>query len=252
MKKDQDNIDLIEQYLEGKLDKESMSKVEEHLETDKGFAEQFKTYKFLMDGIKYSGRKELHKSIREWDKELSEIPEETTPLISIKNKRWYYMAASILFFLVVSLVLYSNLNFGYDRLVADYYTRYDHYTNTKRSEKSEISEIEKIIGYYEYGEYQDVINKIIGLDESQKSDATDFILANVYQETGKYDDAIIIYSKVIISGNSPYENASKWYMALCYLSLNQPEQAIPVLQELENLKSSYSIKAKKLLQDLDS
>ena len=91
-----------------------------------------------------------------------------------------------------------------------------------------------------------MINK---LEDDQKTEQVNFIMANAYQASNNYLDAIKLYEQIIISG-SIYVSSSKWYLALCYLSTNNVELAIPLLEELKGSSTSYSLKAKDILEDL--
>ena len=87
------------------------------------------------------------------------------------------------------------------------------------------------------------------LEDDQKTEQVNFIIANAYQANANYFEAIKLYEQIINSG-SIYESGSKWYLALCYLSVKHAERATPLLEELKESATSYSPKAKKLLDEL--
>ena len=250
MKANQNEIEVIEQYLEGSLDSETRRMVDAKISTDKDYAGDIEQYKLLMDGIRYTGRKNFHSKLKKWDAELSDdidVVKEKTLQMQFK---WYYAAAAITFFMVASFLIYSNLSSGYDRIVADHYQPYNNYTETKRGEETDKNSLEEIFEHYDRGEYTQALQMIQNLDANQKTARVNFILANVYQAMKNYNEAIPIYGQIIESG-SIYTNGSKWYMALCYLSTDNVEKARPLLKELKVSNSSYSPKAKSLLKDLD-
>lgn len=250
MKKYQENIDLIEKYLEGTLDEEHKREVEEAKENDKAFAEQLNAYKFLMDGIRYSGRKELHQKMKEWDSELIDIPEKDTKVISIRNFKWYYIAASFILFMAAGIVIYTNLDSGYEGLVADYYKPYDYIPNIQRGEKADENPMTSICLFYERSDYQATIQAIEDLDQDRRTPDLDMLLASSYQAIGNYEEAIKLYRE-LAEGNSKFDRDSKWYLALCYLSINDPDQARSILEKLKDLNSYYGPKAQNLLEDLN-
>ena len=252
MSKHQNEIDLIEQYLEGSLDEEKKRIIEEKISMDENYAENFEQYKLLIDGVNYSGRKKLYTKIEEWDMELSGDYEVESEQSSQKPFKWYYAAASIVIFFVTGFLIYFNLNSGYDRIVADYYKTYVYLSDDKRGDNIEKNSIKHIFEYYERGEYIQFIQMINKLEDGQKTDEVIFYIANAYQAIENYDEAIPLYEQVIIKSNSVYGNGSKWYLALCYLSMDKVEQARPLLEELKGLKTSYySAKAINLLEDLN-
>lgn len=242
-------IDLIEQYLEGSLDQEKKRKIDEKISVDENYAENFEQYKFLIDGIKYSGRKKLFTKIKKWDMELSDNFEVESEHSIGKHFKWYYAAASIVILIVAGFLVFSSLNSGYESLVADYYSPYDYTPDVKRGGKIEKNSMDNILQYYDRGQYNQAIQMIINLEEGQKTEKVIFYLANAYQATKNYDEAIDLYKQIINTGIHGY--GSKWYLALCYLSIDNAEQAIPLLEELKGAPTSYSLNANKLLEDLN-
>lgn len=249
MSEHQNEIELIEQYLEGSLDEERNKMIEKKISLDEKYAENFKQYKFLIDGIKYSGRKELFTKLKKWDMELSDNIEVESEHSIGKSFKWYYAAASIILFAVAGFLIYSNLNSGYESVVADYYKPYDYIPEVKRGTKIEENSIEYIFQYYDRGQYIQTIQMINKLEDGLKTVKVNFIMANAYQATDNYVEAIKLYKQIINS--TYYGYGSKWYLALCYLSIENIEQARPLLEELKGLPTSYSRNAKKLLEDLN-
>jgi tetratricopeptide (TPR) repeat protein len=109
--------------------------------------------------------------------------------------------------------------------------------------------MEKIYTLYNQGDYAQTIQLINKLDKAQRNEETDFILANAYQAVNNYGEAIVMYEK-IANSESLYARGAKWYMALCYLSLEKPNEARAILEKLQNTKSSYAEKAKELLEEI--
>ena len=250
MKKHQDNIDQIEQYLEGNLDEKERIKVEESIASDSKFATDVENYKFLMDGIKFSGRNSLYQKLQDWDQELSEnitIGEQNS---KIRKFKWYYAAASIVIFVVAIGLVFTNMFSGYERVAANYYEQYDHYSGNTRGDKSDASSLSSINQYYDQGRYGETIDLINKLDLSFQSEEIRFLLANSYMALEKFDEAIILF-KEVSGGTSGYRFESKWYLALCYLYINELDPALPLLEEISLSASSKSVEAKRLLEDLN-
>ena len=251
MSKHLNETDLIEQYLVGSLDKENKRLIEERIAKDENFAEDIEQHKLLIDGLKYSERKKLYSKLKKWDMELSDDIEVESKHTIGQPTNWYYAIASIIFFSAVSFLIYSNFYSGYDRLVADNYKPYTYIPEVKRGDKIEKNSIEHIFRYYDRGDYNQTIQLINKLEDDQKTEQVNFIMANTYQANKNYFDAIKLYERILNSG-SIYVSGSKWYLALCYLSTNNVEQAIPLLEELKGSSTSYSLKAENILKDLQA
>ena len=250
MKTFKDNIDLIEQYLEGGLTDEKRKKVEESISNNETFSKNFETYKFLTDGIRYSGRKDLKQKLKDWDSEMSDEFEGQETASKLRKLNWYYVAASVVFFVVASVLVYTNINTGYQRIVADNYTPYEFHSPGTRGDKIETNSLSTIIDHYNRGEYNKAFSLISELEKSQRTYQINFILANSYQATSKYDQAIDIFKELLENGEG-YKSATKWHLALCYLSKKDKESAMPLLVELSTSTSSYLRNAKRVLEELE-
>lgn len=249
MKNFQEKIDKIEGYLEGSLDQNGVKEVENALASDKEFQKTFESYKFLVDGIKFSGRKELHEKIKLWDNEISDDINLPTKNTKLKPFRWYAVAASIVFFAIAGIVISVNLDRGYQGVVADYYKPYDIIPPTVRGENDTQDLLESIYTYYELGKYSKVIESINQLETEQQTDLIKFLLANSYQVAGDYDAAIQLFEKLSTS-DTGFKSAAQWYMALCLLSKEEAEKAIPILEELSTSNTFHESDAKSLLEDI--
>jgi len=249
MDKHQNEIDLFDQYTDGILNKDLSTSVEERLSSDREFAAGFEEYKLLTDGIKYSGRKKLLQKVKSWDKQIVEFPDQDH---SGKSRfiRWYYFAAAISFFIIASAIIYSSFKTNYETIVANNYMPYTYIPETTRGDKIDANSMENIFTFYDQGEYVQTIQMINKLDAAERSELSDYILANAYQATGKFDEAIVIYGE-IANMESIYSSGSKWYLALCYLSKKDLNKAVPLLENLQQSKTSYAPKAKSVLEELN-
>lgn len=63
-----------------------------------------------------------------------------------------------------------------------------------------------------------------------------------------FEEAIRSFSIIINDGNNLYIDNARWYMALCYISLNNFEAAKYQLQVIKNSGSFYSARAEKILK----
>ena len=149
MKNYQQNIDQIEQYLEGELEGEGKKEFEESIANDKELANNVQNYTLLMDGIKYSGRRNLHERLKAWDANLPNALEDQKISSETKKIRWYYVAAAFAFFAVVSAVFYASMDTGYEKIVAAHYQPYDHISSTFRGKEDSKNSSDEIFLNYD-------------------------------------------------------------------------------------------------------
>lgn len=244
-------IEQIEKYLGKSLESDQVQNMEERLAGDKDFAGQYEVFKTLMDGIKYAGRKELLEEIKEWDAEMGlAIPEEK-PMLTIKPRKWYYIAAVIVFFMVAGIVLNNISQPSYDSLVASYYQPYHQLNNAVRGDNDHTaSPIDDAFDFYDRGDYEQAILILQKLPSEEVTESSDFIYANALQAEKKYEEAEEIYAR-IIENNSIYKVGSQWYLALCKLALHKVKDAKVILEDVKHTNSSYASNAKSLLQELN-
>lgn len=250
MSKNEKNIELLDQFINGQLDTTERNEVSKRLEQDLEFAKELDQLKLMVDCIRISGRKKLLDEIKHWDEDLPDVIEEPDKVKKLAVFRWYYAAASIVLFMVAGFLIYSNINFGYEKIVAEVYEPYDYTPSAQRGGEVQKNSLSQFFNYYDLEEYASVIQLWVEIDEAEKTVEAEFFLANAYQAEKRFLEASVIFRKLVKRDNSN-KMASMWYLALCYLSLDNPEQARELLDELENKKSSYSPKAQKLLVRLN-
>ena len=146
-------------------------------------------------------------------------------------------------------ILFTNLGQDYAQISSLHYKPYDQFQSTFRGENEEQDPKKAIFYAYDRGDYEETIEKIQSLEPIDRTEQTNFMLANSYQATEDFEKATDLYTK-IIGMDGVYASPSRWYLALCYLSTDQYAKAKPLLDELAVSTSSYSRNAKELLKDL--
>ena len=70
-------------------------------------------------------------------------------------------------------------------------------------------------------------------------------------ETNNISDAITLLNELVADGESTeYYQDANWYLAIANLKNHEKNEALKILQEIEQYNSAYSIKAKKLIHEL--
>ena len=250
MKNFKENIELIEQYLDGELDVAGKRNVEQMILDDKEFEQIFSNTRSLIDGIKYSARRDLKSKVGEWEDELSLDIDSQVSSRKIWSMKWYYIAASIAIILVSNILIFNNLNSGFSSIIEDYYTPYNYIPTTTRGGENATNSFELIFENYDQGQYDKVIEMVYKTDASVRTNEINYLLANSYQASGDFDAAIKIY-KELLNTDTQYKRGSQWYLALCYLSKENKDLAIPILKELSASNTSKSVMAQEILEKLN-
>lgn len=245
MEKFNKKYEQFEDYLNGTLSKEEQKKVEDLLQEDKDFAGDLENFKLLIDGIKYSGRNNLREKVLEWDEEIADIEERDSG--KVRKLKWYYLAASIAFFLIVSSVIIFTMETGNDELYAEYYSPYDYISKATRGDETDDIQISH---WYDQAQYEKTITAISDISADNQTPEMKLALGNCYMQLSKYEEAIRII-KEVSDENLGNKIAADWYLSLCYLANEQPELAVAILKNISEIRSSYAARAQNLLNDLE-
>ena len=101
--------------------------------------------------------------------------------------------------------------------------------------QNEMTSYTQFIQYYLASNYQATLSAFDSLGVSlQKSDNVLFIKANALMALNEIDEAQALFSNIIDRNKSRYINASKWYLAMCYLKENKLEEAKKIFGEVES------------------
>jgi tetratricopeptide (TPR) repeat protein len=247
------DVEFIERYLDDNLSPEEKRDFEMRLAVDEGFETVFKTYKSLVNGIKYSGRKELHQKLKQYEDSLAIEEGLQKRFLGLRFNSFYTysVAASVLLLISFTYIFIINQRTSANDIYSDYFQPYPNVVNPTTRGGEQVRDIkEEAYRFYDMEEYEEAaiqFEKILILNQSD-----DILLysANSYLALGKYDSAIAKLS-ILRELDSPFKTQSKWYLALSYLGKNDMGNAKKVLEELKGEKNSYSKKAENILKELD-
>jgi tetratricopeptide (TPR) repeat protein len=265
MKTNKQNIDLIEKYLDDKLDPQELDLFNRKLREDPEFHRLYFDMDRLVEGIRLSARTTtLEEKLANLEGALpfqkSDGKKNDTPVISLRERMMQYkgaIAAAITLLFVAAFAL-TTLDFGTDpgKLYAKYQEPFDNYSGQKRSvsvEEVELSEM--AFQFYDQGDYQQALDIFIQLENQAEADVDPSVsrwlyMGNAYMELGNMDSAISMFRNVI-DRNSGLVVQAKWYMALCYLKQENLEIARTMFTELAEQGKYKSAESARILDKID-
>lgn len=101
--------------------------------------------------------------------------------------------------------------------------------------KDEITSYSKFMQSYLASNYNETLSAFDSLSVLlQKNDNVLFIKANALMAMTQIDEAQVLFSSIIDRNKSRYINASKWFLAMCYLKKNKIEEAKKIFSEVES------------------
>lgn len=242
------DIELIEKYLEGKIQGDEIKNIEDRLDADLDFKKLYDDTKILIEGIKQTGSKETHQNLRNLDSTLPEIklPSKTLPLW--KSKRFIGIAASVIILAVASiLVIYLNKPVDNKAIFAEYFEVYPNVVKPqKRSETNQLSLEERAFRSYESLDFElaiELFEKSLVLNQPTE---LKFYLGVSYLAMNDAKQSAEIF-KEIVEERNVFENQALWYLGLCKLLLEEEDEAKNIFTDISKSNSSYKSRAENIL-----
>jgi hypothetical protein len=244
-------VDLIENYLDGKLTEKELSDFEIRLKTDQEFAREVETHREVNSFIKKKAKMEEFKST------LTEAADdyfnEQNPLQK-KTLRisWVYKtAAAVLILIATSMGLYLLLKpVSPEKIYAQYYQPYptDVFTRSDNTNKSDFI---LALQQFQQKNYKKALEIFSIMPESDSLKVTiSFYCGLSYLETGNNESAIICLQKATTDETNAIYTVAQWYLSLAYLKNNETDKAIPILEKIKASGAYNAEKASKVLEEL--
>jgi hypothetical protein len=254
-----ENHGLFEKFLNGSMTGSELSDFLLRLSSDPDFEQEFSVYKEIDADIT------LYKKREDFKKTLTEVaddyfhPAETKPKgsgtkkVSLISNTWIKVAASVAVLTILSIAVYFIFLSGpeYRELYAENYYPFKADV-IKRSASDSASPFIKALTLYQNGKYSECSAFLKTVDFPDSINTLVTILKGLaFMGSGDFTQAEIFLKKASgDSRNIMYEDCI-WYLSLTYLQLEQPEKCKEQLNELIAVRSSYSEKAKEIIEELE-
>ncbi len=119
----------------------------------------------------------------------------------------------------------------------------------ERTVASDMGVLQQANSFFANGEYEKAIvlyNQAI--QEKDEKFVFQFYKASTLQNLEKYEEAIPEYTRVIDHGDNIFVEEAEWYKALCYIKLDEKEEARKQLMAIINRQGYYASDAKTILR----
>ena len=242
-----EDIELIENYHEGRLNEEEKSSFEARLLNDSNLKLEFDIYKNIVTGIKEIGNKTLKENLISLDKEF----DAETKTIELKNVKASYfktfsIAASVLIIAGLSVFYIYFNNSNYPELATKYY---EQETGLPVEMGINKNRWDDVMNDYKTGNYTEAKSKLKKIVNINKNDTASYFLGVVNYELKNYGEAINSFSNVKLP--SFYFEKSNYRLVLTYLKTNEKKEAIRLINEaLQNKEHPFYFKLNGLKSEL--
>lgn len=233
---------ILDTYFSQLLTKEEEGLLQQWLDEDPAFAENFAFEKQLQIAIHASERAALKNKLA-----MLEQKPKVVPLI---RKKWWYVAAACLFTIVASAIfLLQKPNL--ETLYTEYYTAYPNVVApiVRGNATNVDSAVRDAFALYEGNEFENASIKFEQIYKISNAPFAAFYQGICLQELQQVNESIIVLQKISLS-NKEFYLLSQWYIALAYLKTNQPLEALPLLRTVAQSEHPLHTNAQELLKKL--
>ncbi|MCE7996063.1 MAG: hypothetical protein HEP71_29055 [Roseivirga sp.] len=249
---EENDIALIESYLQGELDAERSNEVEQRLAQNTDFRLLFEDIKTMTEGM----GKLKHKSLLERIDKLETGLE--NPLTSKKETKVVYwtiqrIAAAFIGLAVIATVSWFALSRGSQvdksTLYAEYFTAYENVIVPRVRSDEDVTLLVRTFRAYDDGDYTTAVELFDELLIEDQRVFVRFYGAIAYMENGNTAKTLDLL-KGVINEHGDFETQATWYLALNYIKREDYDNAKSLLEELAGSSTTYQKKAQELLKKM--
>lgn len=263
-------IEIIEKYIEGKLEGDALISFETRLQTDTEFRKEVEETKILINEIKRASEKRFAGKVKEWESRAQLIEKATAASIQSERgsgaskakedtapepgmgpgRKWAFVAipSAAAMLLLAFWLIPSLMTPDPAQLYAANFKPYpDLYTQMSES----TDPVQEAIEPYNEGDYASAVESFEEILQKQADDyLVKLYLGVSLMESQKAPAALTVFDD-IIENDLNYKEAAEWYKALTYLKANQVEQSKAQLEIILAQKGhDYHKRAAKLLNKM--
>ena len=243
-------FEIIEKFIDNDLDADKLEWFQNKLREEPEFARQYQLQLDLNKAILEDDVMQLRDQLQDIYGQYMTNEKKTIRHNFIKR---FSVAATIMLIIGLSLVyLLMEKTATTRELFTQYYKPYENITKMRSGDVGEDQGFNLAFKFYDKGLYNEALEQFNRLIESEPDNAfLLFYTAITEIETGNVEQAISKFKKIIELGNDIFSQQSEWYMGLCYLKLDNKEEAVRIFSRIVKAGSYYSPKAKKIISSLD-
>lgn len=249
MMEEQNDEELIDKYLLGRLNGNALEEFRKKLADDPALRAELESQQVLFTGIRQTGRAQWKEQLELLHADMQRTEAPPRRLHAVKRGFWLAAAVCLLVLSGIWLVVNRAGN-GDDRLFQEYFTPYPVLAGTTRSADSpNATPLQTAVSKYAAGDYAESIRLFTAIPGIEKDEMTLFYLGNAYLGNNEAGLAEEVFRKYLANYHR-LAPESKWYLCLALLKQEKKEAAKRALRELASEDNSYGKKAASLLEHL--
>ena len=240
------DMKFIERYFDHELNNEEIALLHERLNHDPGFQKLFEQERLLINAIRHQT---LRRDLVFLEKKERELAGRKTHAFILSP--WYFAAAAVVAGLIALAVVFLPGNNDTERLYEAYFKPYPNVFEPTLRGTAENTVRRQAFQAYERGEYEQAASLFKNLIREEEEAGILFLLGNAQLTIGKTDEARLSFERTL-NYFDELDLEARWYLALVYLKLGQPQVAKKYLVEVSLGESVFREQARELLADLNA
>lgn len=252
---EKDLFELIDDKLSGELSGEDLEAFNSDLANDPELQAEFDLHKEVDEAIQESEIIELRKKL-DLVHDLTQNKKQPGLLRTILRHKLSRIAAAsfVVLLIITSLSLYflrPDGNMSNDSLFKIYYQ--PDAALLIRGTNSQNATLIQAFQMYENKKYDNALSlfsQVLATDSENIPVQFYSGISNI--ELGKYQEALHPFNFILDHKQNLYVERAEWYTALCYLKLNETENAVDLFRKISLSNSSYKDKAHEILKSVQN
>ena len=228
MNENSTDTELLIRYMDGELQGEDLSQLENRLKAERSLQEELLTLELARDSIRHFGLKnrvnDIHRQI------IPQLRQNRPPgLVRRLVRNSLKIAAAVVFILIVAGI-YSNINLSSEQLFKSHYTGYNIRSSRGTDTNSALED------NYKRNRMAEVITTFKTIKNPSAFEY--FLTGNAFLQTDQPGEA----SKYFMNALQKRENDSlqnihedaEYYLAMSYLKNNEVDKALPIFEKIHS------------------
>jgi tetratricopeptide (TPR) repeat protein len=247
--------ETIEKYLQGKLSGEELISFENELKSNKSLADEVKLYMEIDGFLKNKNVIDLGEMLDEIHEEVTSQEISTTKkkkkgIIHVLFLRWQYAAAVLVFLIGISTVLFYTLRPSLnERIYNQYYVPFEGSTFMRSDDQQAASEMQLALNEYNDENFEKAWTMLKNISDKNIADAEAYFFRGISaMEINDLNDAIASFNNVISNDSSLYNDEALWYLALCYLKMDNKIKALLQFSKVVETNSNHKVEAEEIIE----
>ena len=242
--------EVIDQYMEGSLDREGLRKFEHELKVNPKLAMEFRLEQDLDTALGESDIIDFRAMCIEAQEEVKLLHSTGARVIQTVRKYWYAAAAAVLVALIAgSLLIYQSGRYSDQKLFKMYYKSGE--IGIKRSGNANMVEALMAYSKKDFVTASQAFEQVLSKDPANIPVQYYCGISNI--EIGNYTRAIQLFNKIIKNDNNSYVEYAQWNLGLSYLANNQESDAVKQFKLIAaDENHTYRDQAKSILEKINN